>query len=390
VRLYVELPLELTMSAQRVKKRSIAAWGWIALIVALVCTVAGGSFALLSSLATAKGSGVLKAGFIGPPASFTHSTVTQTTVKLTWTAPTAAGTATPTGYHLTQSTGTLAGCSATPTASTLTCTATGLTAGKLYTWTLTAKYDNWSSTSVSTTATTTAAPTCGVLQTRTLAPGATLHFTLLGGGGGKGGNPGVGIGTGGAGATLHGTFVNHNSGTVKVLYEKGCAGTPGGAKNGGLGAGGYAAGGKGGTANTTNGGGGGGGGGATEIAIKVGSKTTVIAVVGGGGGGGGTKTSHHGTAGGTSTTTKSSSTGVTGGAGTSPPSSANGYGSAGGGGGGGVTPGSAGGGKGLGGTGGFNYKHNGKTATAVTSVTVTLTTIGTGTNGGSPGNVTFS
>ena len=99
--------------------------------------------------ATATGS--FNAGTINAPTAFATSSVAPTSVLLSWTAPTSPS---ETSYTLSQSPGTIAGCSATPSAGTTSCTASGLTPNTLYTWTLTAYYDNWQSTSVTVSVTT--------------------------------------------------------------------------------------------------------------------------------------------------------------------------------------------------------------------------------------------
>lgn len=106
-----------------------------------------------------------KAGSMSAPTAFSATAGSNSAVLL-WHAPAAL-----TGYTLTQSPGTLAGCSATPSSSTTTCTATGLTAGTQYTWTLTATYDSWSSTSVTAQATPYAADGTGTL---TVSPSSVL------------------------------------------------------------------------------------------------------------------------------------------------------------------------------------------------------------------------
>jgi len=114
----------------------------------LVLSAPGAAFALFSATPSAQTAGVT-AATISAPTSFTATTQSTSTVSLSWTAP-----ATLTGYTLTQSPGTLAGCSSTPSASTRSCTATGLSQGTTYTWTLTAVYNSWKSPSVQASATT--------------------------------------------------------------------------------------------------------------------------------------------------------------------------------------------------------------------------------------------
>ena len=90
------------------------------------------------------------AATIGAPAAFTATATGSTTATLSWTAPSVL-----TGYALSQSPGTLAGCPAAPPAGATSCTATGLSPKTAYTWTLTAAYDNWKSAPVQASATTT-------------------------------------------------------------------------------------------------------------------------------------------------------------------------------------------------------------------------------------------
>jgi large repetitive protein len=116
----------------------------------LVLSAPGTAFALFSATPSAQTAGVT-AATIAAPARFTATAEynNNNEAYLSWTAP-----ATLTGYTLTQSPGTLAGCSGTPSASTTFCTATGLSAGTTYTWTLTAVYNDWQSPSVQASATT--------------------------------------------------------------------------------------------------------------------------------------------------------------------------------------------------------------------------------------------
>ncbi len=67
-------------------------------------------------------------------------TVTDTSAGLSWTQP-----FTPTSYTLGQSPGSIAGCSATPSVASTSCTATGLTPNTSYTWTLGARLHSWNS-----------------------------------------------------------------------------------------------------------------------------------------------------------------------------------------------------------------------------------------------------
>jgi Fibronectin type III domain len=77
------------------------------------------------------------------PTGFSASTASSTSANLSWTAP-----STLTGYALSQSAGTLAGCSATPSPATTSCTASGLSPATTFTWTLQTAYDDWLSTGV--------------------------------------------------------------------------------------------------------------------------------------------------------------------------------------------------------------------------------------------------
>jgi len=115
----------------------------------LIWSAPGTAFALFSATPSAQSAGAT-AATISAPASFTATTQSSSKVGLSWTAP-----ANLTGYTLTQSPGTLAGCSATPASHTTSCNATGLSAGTTYTWTLTAVYNSWQSPSVHASATTT-------------------------------------------------------------------------------------------------------------------------------------------------------------------------------------------------------------------------------------------
>src|SRR5579862_1761155 len=108
--------------------------------------------------------GLALASKIAAPTPFSVSTVTSRTAKLTWTAP---ANPSATGYTLSQSPGTLAGCSATPSNTTTSCTATGLTPGTQYTWTLHALDHTWTSTALTATATPSAKPTSTTLSTST-------------------------------------------------------------------------------------------------------------------------------------------------------------------------------------------------------------------------------
>jgi Fibronectin type III domain len=119
------------------------------LALAIVVAVPGVAFALLSSQPPAQTASVT-AATIARPTNFTATASGRTSANLSWTAP-----STLTGYTLSQSPGTLAGCSGNPSSSTTSCAATGLSPGTVYTWTLTAVYNNWQSSSVQASARTT-------------------------------------------------------------------------------------------------------------------------------------------------------------------------------------------------------------------------------------------
>ena len=155
--------------------------------LALALAVVGGVPGVASALFTVQPSArtaAVSAATIAAPTGFTATATGGTTAALSWTAPPAL-----TGYTLSQSPGTLAGCSAAPPADATSCTATGLSPKTVYTWTLTASYDNWKSASVEASAATTgvaatllasATDTTSGSQTTTV-PGvtATSGATLL-------------------------------------------------------------------------------------------------------------------------------------------------------------------------------------------------------------------
>ena len=119
---------------------------WASLVAGIaIALVPGAALAVFSAppAVTARAT----AATISAPGGFTATAASTTTVNLSWTAP-----PTLTGYTLSQSAGTLAGCSATPSGTS--CTATGLTSHTAYTWTLKAAYNNWLSSSVQASATT--------------------------------------------------------------------------------------------------------------------------------------------------------------------------------------------------------------------------------------------
>jgi hypothetical protein len=129
---------------------------WAGIVLGLVIALLPSAALAVFSAAPAVTAGVT-AATISAPGGFTATAASTTTVNLSWTAPPAL-----TGYTLSQSAGTLAGCSATPSGTS--CTATGLTSHTAYTWTLRAAYNNWLSSSVQASATTM----------------STVGFTLLG------------------------------------------------------------------------------------------------------------------------------------------------------------------------------------------------------------------
>jgi Fibronectin type III domain len=116
--------------------------------LAITLSSPGEAIALFSVIPVAPSIGVT-AATISAPAGLTATAASSTTASLSWTAPAAL-----TGYTLSQSPGTLAGCSATPSASTTSCTATGLSPSTAYSWTLTAVYNNWQSAPAQVSATT--------------------------------------------------------------------------------------------------------------------------------------------------------------------------------------------------------------------------------------------
>lgn len=116
------------------------------IVVTVTLAVPGIAFAVFSAAPAGQSAGVT-AATISPPSTFTATATGASTASLSWSGP-----ATKTGYTLTQSPGTLAGCSASPSASSTSCTATGLSPATSYTWTLTADYNNWASSAVSASA----------------------------------------------------------------------------------------------------------------------------------------------------------------------------------------------------------------------------------------------
>ena len=126
--------------------------------LAIVLAAPGEAFALFSATPAAPAVPVT-AATIGAPGGVTATAASSSTATLSWTAPSAH-----TGYTLSQSPGTLAGCSATPSAATTTCTAAGLSPGTAYTWTLTAAYNNWKGSAATASATTPAVVGASLLK----------------------------------------------------------------------------------------------------------------------------------------------------------------------------------------------------------------------------------
>jgi len=112
-----------------------------ALAVSLALVTASTSLALMSATESS-GSNSITAATVSNPTGFSASP-SLTSANLSWTAP-----STLTGYALSQSTGTLTTCSATPSSATTSCAATSLLPATTYTWTLQTAYDNWLSTGV--------------------------------------------------------------------------------------------------------------------------------------------------------------------------------------------------------------------------------------------------
>jgi hypothetical protein len=112
----------------------------VALIVAIaVFGAAGAAFAYWdnSQSVSVAGTGATLAN----ATNFEATSPTVTTMHLSWTAPSDL-----TGYTLSQSPGTIAGCSPTPSSGTTSCDATGLSPNTSYTWTLKTQFRNWLST----------------------------------------------------------------------------------------------------------------------------------------------------------------------------------------------------------------------------------------------------
>jgi large repetitive protein len=141
--------------------------------LAIVLAVPGEAFALFSAAPAAPAVPVTAAA-IGAPSGVTATATSSTSATLSWTAP-----ATYTGYTLSQSAGTLAGCSATPSAATTSCTATGLSPGTAYTWTLTAVYNNWKSSPATASATTPAVVGASLLRGATDSTSGSMSSSVF-------------------------------------------------------------------------------------------------------------------------------------------------------------------------------------------------------------------
>lgn len=232
----------------------------------------------------------VSAATISPPTMFSAAATSSSMVNLSWGAP-----ATLTGYSLSQSPGTLAGCTATPSSAATSCTATGLTAGTNYTWTLKAVYNDWASTAVTAatvTFSTVTFSTAGGYSLTVPAHDRILDFQLVGAGGGSGASGGAG----GAGGSSTGVISIPDSATpTQLTVEVGAAGAGGSAQHspgvGGNNGTGLLIGGNG-AVHQSKGGGGGQG-----SAVYVVNTSHPIVVAGGGGGGGGGDTTAAGGAG---------------------------------------------------------------------------------------------
>jgi hypothetical protein len=145
---------------------------WAGLVVGLAIALVPSAALAVFSAAPAVTAGVT-AATISAPGGFTATAASTTTVNLSWTAPPVL-----TGYTLSQSAGTLAGCSATPSGTS--CTATGLTSHTAYTWTLKAAYNNWLSSSVQASATTMSTVGFTLVAKATDGTGGTSSSTATG------------------------------------------------------------------------------------------------------------------------------------------------------------------------------------------------------------------
>jgi hypothetical protein len=145
---------------------------WAGIVVGIAIALVPSAALAVFSAAPAVTAGVT-AATISAPGGFTATAASTTTVNLSWTSPPAL-----TGYTLSQSPGTLAGCSVTPSGTS--CTATGLTSKTAYTWTLKAAYNNWLSSSVQASATTMSAVGFTLVGNATDGTGGTSSSTATG------------------------------------------------------------------------------------------------------------------------------------------------------------------------------------------------------------------
>ena len=111
----------------------------VATVAFVVLALAGPGRAFWTASSTGS-YGRAQGGTLTAP-TLTTSSVGATSATLSWTRPFV-----PTGYTLGQSPGSLTGCAAAPPTGSSGCTATGLAPNTSYTWTLTAAYQNWVST----------------------------------------------------------------------------------------------------------------------------------------------------------------------------------------------------------------------------------------------------
>jgi hypothetical protein len=139
----------------------------LTLATVLLLALAGPAHSYWSASATGPDGRAQAATLTAP--SLTTGSVTATSAPLSWTKPFA-----PTAYALSQSLGTLSGCSATPGVATTGCTATSLTPNTSYTWTLQAYLHSWFRPATQ-TATTTKQSTTTTLSNLTPTSAATGH-----------------------------------------------------------------------------------------------------------------------------------------------------------------------------------------------------------------------
>lgn len=119
-----------------------------AAVMSAVVSLPGIANALFAGVAASREADGTAASILAPT-TFTVTGTTTSTATLVWSGP-----ALKTGYTLSQSPGTLAGCPAMPARDSTGCTATGLTQGITYAWTLRAAYNNWLSPGFNASATT--------------------------------------------------------------------------------------------------------------------------------------------------------------------------------------------------------------------------------------------